>query len=402
MKKYGILLFFFTLSLFVEAGADYLYRVHVGSYKREETPKDIRTIPNLKKYVLPEGYYCFFSGGYYIFFEGALRQLKEVHAKGFKHATIRVFKNQKLLPVVEGLDKIEEESINPAPIPTNQPVEKQIYSVDGKKTLRNRADLYREIIMPELTDTTNRDGLDLDLNMDLDLDLKLRLKKIMNFGFGKKSGDDDNDADKNDKDTSAEIKEENEDLSLVKGANASTENEEADENKSDNDEIAQSTETSTSSDTDGSETSDNGVTSEETTEEAEEEYDEALLAAIEEGMVEEEAESVIEENDEKMELSDQFIPTEKPIFKVYLTSTKQGMDTPMRIKYVPDIVYTYEKKDLTLFTVGYYETSAEASADLARYQSEGFYNAKIIGLYKTIIVSQKIADEILLRVNNAK
>lgn len=363
MKRYGILLFLFVCTLFAEAGGDYLYRVHVGSFKREETPKTIRTIPNLKKYVLPEGYYCFFSGGYYLYFEGALRQLKKVHAKGFKNATIRVFKNEKLLSVMDGLDKIEEESISPTPIPANQLVTKQIFSVDGKKTLRNRADLYKEIIMPELTDTTSREGLNIDL--DIDLDWKLRLKKFMNFGGRKKK--DPSNPNSESKNQEAEEPSDN----VVMGANASAQNKkpEAEEDSTNTDES---------------------------------EYDEELLAAVEEGIIEEEAENVIEENDEKMELSDKFVPTEKPIFKIYLTSTKEGMDTPMRVKYVPDIVYTYQKKKLTLYTVGYYSSSAEAAADLAKYRADGFYNAKIIGLYKTVVVSKKIADEILVRVNNAK
>ncbi len=360
MKKISLLFLLLSINISLIASNSYLYRVHVGSFKREESPSNVPDVPDLKKYILPEGYYCFFSGGYYQYFEGALRQLKEVHKAGFQNATIRVFKNEKLIPVIDGLDHIEEESINPTPIPANEKVDKQIYSLSSKWTLRNRADLYKEIIMPHLTDTTSRDKKEPGDGINLDLDWKLKLKNFGKFWGNKKSkdGSDEVPADK------PSNKEEN------------IQEEEDDKTSVNEDEVAENNQTEV----------------EDTTQ-----YDDALLAAIEEGMVEEKTEEVIEENDEKIELNENYVPDEKPEFRIYLTSSEEDGKVPMSIKYVPDIVYTFQKRTLTLYTVGYFESSAEAQADLANYRNEGFYNAKIIGVYKSVVVSQKIADDILAR-----
>lgn len=404
MKRFPLVLFFLLFTFAVNAGQTYLYRVHVGSFKREDTPKNIREVPALKKYILPEGYYCFFSGGYYYYFEGALRQMKEVQALGFKNATIRVFKNEKLLDVFDGLDLIEEQAINPTPIPANQKVDRQIFSLSSKPTLKNRAELYREIIMPQLTDTTGRAEKEKGALPELSVDWKLRLKKLSLYWGGNKSKSDDAPADQDSKSQPEDSQERN----LAK-EDVEEKNEEADTDtpddktrvagaaaKADRKEDAEE-ETANVTEESSEKSDESGQQQEE-----EDEVDEALLAAIEEGMAEEVAEDIIEENDEKLQLSDDYVPTEKPVFKIYLTSSAKGGRVPMNIKYVPDIVYTYEKAELTLFTVGYYESSAEAQADLARYINDGFYNARIIGLYKTIVVSQKIADEILTRALNAK
>lgn len=373
--KSKLLVFALLFTLSLSASNQFLYRVHVGSYKKEEVPKNIREVPYLKKYVLPEGYNCFFSGGYYLYFEGAYRQLNAVKAKGFKDATIRVFKNERLVPVFDGLDHIEEELINPTPIPANQKLTKQVYSIAEKPTLKNRVDLYREIIMPYLTDTSQKVKREME---GIDLDWKLRLAKFGKF-WGKK--------DKDGKEK--EVKEE----------------EVAEEEATDNFVFV---EPKAKKKKKKEKKKKEGVKK---AEEKEEElvaqpdsaiYDDALLAAVEEGMVEEEVEEAIEEDDGKIELNDKYIPDEKPEFRIYLTSAKDKRDAPMSIKYVPDIIYTFEKKKITLFTVGYYESSADAQADLAAYQSEGFYNAKIIGVYKSVVVSQAIADDLLARYLKAK
>ena len=344
MKKLQILLFILLFNVVAKAANQYLYRVHVGSYKVTESPEAIKSLPEVKKYMLPEGYHCFFSGGYYIYFKGALERLKDIHKKGFKKATIRVYKNEKLILLMDGLNHIEEESINPTPIPENEILDKQIFSLSKKWTLRNRADFYREMIIPSLTDTTGYKPK----NENLESNWKFNLNIFGQLGWQKKS---------------SSAKDPHKEKIKNKEENENTEEEE---------------------------------------EEEEEIYDKALMAAIEEGIVEEKAEEVIEENDENIELSDQFIPDENPVFKIYLASVKTGGIVPTKIKYVPDIVYTYEKKALTLYTVGYYVSSAKAQADLAIYRDKGFYNAKIIGIYKTIVVSQDIADEILSRVQQEK
>ena len=342
MKKLKILIIILLFNVVANAANQYLYRVHIGSYKVLDSPEAIKSLPEVKKYMLPEGYHCFFSGGYYIYFKGALKRLKDIHKEGFKKATIRVYKNEKLVLLIDGLNHIEEESINPTPIPENEIVDKQIFSLSRKWTLRNRADFYREMIIPSLTDTTGYTPK----NEKLGSKWKFNLNIFGQLGWQKKSS------------------------SAKKSPKENIKNKEEDENTEE--------------------------------EEEEEIYDEALMAAVEEGIVEEKAEEVIEENDENIELSDQFIPDEKPVFKIYLASVETGGKVPTKIKYVTDIVYTYEKKTLTLYTVGYYASSAKAQADLSNYRNEGFYNAKIIGIYKTIVVSQDIADEILFRAQQEK
>jgi hypothetical protein len=138
-----------VLSLAAEAKGTLLYRVQVGSYKRAETPKDIKKIDELKKYLLPEGYYCFFKGGYYNFFEGANRALEGVKAIGYNKALIRVYRDQKLLSYKEGEKFIMMETYNPTPIPSNEKIDKQIFSIDQKRTFENRIWLYKEITAQE-------------------------------------------------------------------------------------------------------------------------------------------------------------------------------------------------------------------------------------------------------------
>ena len=102
MKNISLVLLALLLGNIIKAESDYLYRIHVGSFKRIDLPENIKEVPDIKKYVLPEGYNCFFSGGYFLFFEGAYRQLKKVKEKGFNKATIRVYKKEKLI-----IDKID-------------------------------------------------------------------------------------------------------------------------------------------------------------------------------------------------------------------------------------------------------------------------------------------------------
>ncbi len=348
-----------------------MYRVHVGSYKKEEVPANIRDVKYLKKYVLPEGYNCFFSGGYYLYFEGAYRQLATVKAAGFEKATIRVFKNERLVPVFDGLDHIEEELINPTPIPANQKLDKQIYSLSEKPTLKNRVDLYREIIMPYLTDTSQKAKKEVE---GIDLDWKLRLAKFGKF-WGKKNKDD------VEQKAPEEAVEEEAPVGSFVFVEPKSKKKKEKKKKEKKEEVKAPEE----KDEEVAELPDSVV------------YDEALMAAVEEGMVEEEVEEAIEEEDDKIELNDNYVPDERPEFRIYLTSAKDKRDAPMSIKYVPDIIYTFEKKDITMFTVGYYNSSAEAQSDLAKYKADGFYNAKVIGVYKSVVVSQRIADDILER-----
>ena len=106
-----------------------------------------------------------------------------LHKKGFKKATIRVYKNEKLILLMDGLNHIEEESINPTTIPENEILDKQIFSLSRKWTLRNRADFYREMIIPSLTDTTGYKPK----NENLESNWKFNLNIFGQLGWQKKS-----------------------------------------------------------------------------------------------------------------------------------------------------------------------------------------------------------------------
>lgn len=362
MKSIKLILFLLVINIAAKADSEYLYRIHVGSFKRIDVPENIKEVPNVKKYVLPEGHNCFFSGGYFLFFEGAYRQLKKVQEKGFKKATIRVYKNEKLIPVFDGLNHIEEEIVNPSSIPANRKVDEQLFSLSKKWTLKNRADLYREIIMPGLTNTSGRGSS--ETVEGAELDWKLKIKKFGRFW------------EKKPKKVKEELKIDN-----IPSKKEKVLIEEKTKEKKKEKELVEEI----------------SVVEKDTSV-----YDEALLAAIEEGMVEEKAEEIIGENDENLELNDNYLPDEKPEFRIYLTSSDKNDRTPTSVSYVPDLVYTFQKKNLTLYTVGYYNNSAQAMADLSQYQADGFHNAKIIGIYKSVVVSQKIADDILNRYLNQK
>lgn len=343
MKKIvGILTFVLLLSVTAQAKNEILFRVQVGAYKKEEAPKDIRKIPKLKKYVLPEGYYCFFAGGYYSFFEGANRALKAVKELGYAEARIRVIRDDRLLSDDAAEKYVLKELVNPTPIPSNRKIDEQKYSIEQKKTLENRMILFKEITQPK---TENNDSLNIAINKPK-LDLKMKLKK---FGWGKRKKDPKNVKPGGDSDDK-------------KVSNA----EEVDENQIEEDTMV---------------------------------IDPELLEAVKEAVVEEKAEEIIDENDDNLMLPENFKVDDIPFFKIYLASAEKGHPAPRAVEYVPDIVYTYEKKDMTLYAVGYFKTSAEAQEDLRRYKDKGFYNARIIAIYKTIVVSQRMGDQILEKAN---
>lgn len=342
MKKImGILSFVLLFNIIAEGKNEILFRVQVGAYKKEDAPKDIRKIPKLKKYVLPEGYYCFFAGGYYSYFEGANRCLTKVKELGYEKAKIRVIRDDRLLSVEAAEKYILKELVNPTPIPANKKVDQQKYSIEQKRTLENRMILFKEITQPK---NPNNDSLNLALNAPK-VDFKMKLK---GFKWGKR------------KKGSKNAKSDGE------GRDSKTENVEVEENQVEEDTMV---------------------------------IDPELLEAVKEAVVEEKAEEIIDENDDNIMLPENFKVDDIPFFKIYLASAEKGHPAPRAVEYVPDIVYTYEKKDMTLYAVGYFKTSAEAQEDLRRYKDKGFYNARIIAIYKTIVVSQRMGDQILEKAN---
>ena len=334
MKKFSTLLIFLIICSFsTDAKGTLTFRVQVGSYKRADIPKNIKQIKDLKKYLLPNGYSCYFKGGYYKYFEGANRALAELKSKGYEKALIRVYRDEKLLSYKNAKSIVMMETYNPTPIPANEKIDKQSYSIEQKKTFGNRIGFYKEILKPE----EYIPGID----------------------------------------TALEIKELPEEIAEEEKFKISSLWKRKKKDNSEEQEVA--------------------ITEEEADTV---EIDPEIIAAVKEAVVEEKAEEIIEENDDEIILPENFRVDDIPFFKIYLASTKKGKPIPTAVEYAPDIVYTYIKRDMVLYAVGYFKNSADAQADLARYVDKGFYNAKIIAIYKTIVVSQRMGDEILSRVKN--
>ena len=312
-----------------------MYRVQVGTYTRAEIPKDIKKIKDLKKYLLPGGYHCFFKGGYYHYFEGANRELEILKSWGYNKALIRVYRDEKLLSYKSAERIVMMETYNPTPIPANEKIDKQSFSIEQKKTFENRLGFYHEIKKPE----DYVPGIDTALAIkelpEENVEEEGEKKKFKLSSLWKK------------KDVAKEpevpITEEEADTMII---------------------------------------------------------DEELIAAVKEAVIEEKADEIIEENDEELVLPENFKVDDIPFFKIYLASTEKGKPIPTAVEYAPDIVYTYNKRNMILYAVGYFKNSADAQADLNRYIAKGFYNARIIAIYKTIVVSQRMGDEILKRVKN--
>ena len=106
-------------------------------------------------------------------------------------------------------------------------------------------------------------------------------------------------------------------------------------------------------------------------------------------------EDIIAANEETI-LKEEFNEiTEVPIFKIYLGSDmKKGRPKPL-IDALPEIVYIYEERTSNIYTVGYFDSPEEATLELEKYSKKGFDQAKVIGIYKGMIVSKKIAEYII-------
>lgn len=87
--------------------------------------------------------------------------------------------------------------------------------------------------------------------------------------------------------------------------------------------------------------------------------------------------------------------TEIPFFKIYLGTNLKNGNTPLSIERLPEIVYVYDQKKSIIYTVGYFGSSKEATNELGHYLKQGFDNAKVVALYKGIIISKEVADYII-------
>lgn len=64
--RYLILLSIFLMLLCtkIQAGK-ILYKVQIGTYHKDEAPKELSNLPNVNTVYLPEGNYTYFYGGFY-------------------------------------------------------------------------------------------------------------------------------------------------------------------------------------------------------------------------------------------------------------------------------------------------------------------------------------------------
>ncbi len=93
------------------------------------------------------------------------------------------------------------------------------------------------------------------------------------------------------------------------------------------------------------------------------------------------------------------IVKEPPIFKVFLGKyTHVGGEFKEFKQLKNEIVYTYKDRKETTYAVGFYRNEKEAQKDLPKYK-DLVKEAKIVGLYKGMIVSLKLANELLEQFN---
>tara|TARA_Y100000589_G_C27198499_1_gene648229 strand:+ start:5597 stop:6460 length:864 start_codon:yes stop_codon:yes gene_type:complete len=93
------------------------------------------------------------------------------------------------------------------------------------------------------------------------------------------------------------------------------------------------------------------------------------------------------------------IVKEPPVFKVFLGKyTHAGGEFKEFKQLKNEIIYTYKDRQETTYAVGFYRNEKEAQKDLPKYKKL-VKEAKIVGLYKGMIVSLKLANELLEQFN---
>lgn len=386
--------------------ASLLFRIQVGTYKQRETPENIKDIPNLGNFNLPQNYTALFSGGYFENYLGAKMRLNTIKSLGFEDAKLRVFRYDKLLSLIEGQKYIAKEELKLAEGKADESnINKQIYSLDRSASMENRQILFDEISIPppteeelaKITKEVQEEGSVVD-----------NIKgKFVGF-WSSSDSEETNESENNSSDDNTQPEDQ------VAGNSASDDEvvpesvveEEPAVNK--NSETATEeepkpiTEEKSEEEIVSNNESESAQIQEEVTEEKQEEVtkkqieEEALAHDIDEeahAMVEE----IIEEGTEQIDPDDPRVKSggDIPFFKIYLGSNVKGGDTPESIENLPEIVYVYDKKKVILYTVGYYGTSREAEMELARYRKAGFGKAKVVGIFRGIIISDEVAKAIV-------
>lgn len=90
---------------------------------------------------------------------------------------------------------------------------------------------------------------------------------------------------------------------------------------------------------------------------------------------------------------------EPPVFKIFLGKYTHADGEFKEFKELKnEIVYTYQDRKETTYAVGFYKDERAALKDLSKYKNI-VQGAKIVGLYKGMIISQKLANELLEQFN---
>ncbi len=101
-------------------------------------------------------------------------------------------------------------------------------------------------------------------------------------------------------------------------------------------------------------------------------------------------------------ISSNTIVNEAPVFKIFIGSQDNGIGDPMEFKKLKnEIIYSYEGRTETKYTVGFYQNEKEARKYLSKYKNI-IYESEIVGLYKGIVISLKLANELLEQFNKLK
>ena len=101
-------------------------------------------------------------------------------------------------------------------------------------------------------------------------------------------------------------------------------------------------------------------------------------------------------------ISSNTIVNEAPIFKIFIGRQDNGIRDHMEFKKLKnEIIYSYEGRKETKYAVGFYQNEKEARKYLSKYKNI-IDESEIIGLYKGIVISLKLANELLEQFNKAK
>jgi hypothetical protein len=397
-----LLLVFFSVNTF---GASILYRVQLGTHKKEKTPATLLNKSFVSTFTLPQEYNAYFSGGYFKNYLGAKLRLQTMKENSFPNAILRVFKNGNLLSIIEGqkyIAEAEEELLKGEVSDKN--FNDQIYSLGKRVTLKNRMVLFDEIDQEVPSDSV----LTKIRNESLKQQSVYKKIEFPALSFKQNTDTDDEQGDDQTADFSSEKEEEVEEKEILKTENIvekeiskkidnleskeiATEKKEIEivevkEIEKEEEELAVA----------------NSITEakEEEKEIIEEEIETEISESVTEEKLEEEkahkiAEELIVANEEALMEQDFKGNTEIPFFKIYLGTNLKNGNTPLSIERLPEIVYVYDQKKSIIYTVGYFGSSKEATNELGHYLKQGFDNAKVVALYKGIIISKEVADYII-------